>query len=162
MHKILKPAAAAHTLAALSGLAGAALAQASPVAQMNWLAGTWRSETNGSVTQEAFTPVADGELVSTLKMVRGGKPARYEMRIIRSEDGKVTFNELPFGGDLKSTQRPPAMDLISADATHVVFDGLAYEKTGDNTMTMTLEIPGRDGKATPAKINFVRVSKFAN
>ena len=162
MHKTLKTAAAALAATTLAGLAGQALAQASPVAQMNWLAGTWRSETNGSVTQEAFTPVADGELVSTLKMVRGGKPARYEMRIIRMTDGKVTFNELPFSGDLKSTEGPPTKMLISSDATHVVFDGLAYEKTGDNTMTMTLEIPGRDGKTTPAKINFTRVSKFAN
>ena len=172
MRRIFKPAVSALAAAALLGLAGEAFAGAPApagpppppnpaIAKMNWLAGTWRSDGPNPI-HEAFTPVGENELVSTLKMTRGGRTNRYEMRIIRAEGDKITFNELPFGGDLKPTQGPPTMTLVSSDDKTIKFDNLSYERTGENTMTMTLMIPGPNGTSNPSKINFTRVSKFAN
>ena len=159
MLKMLKPA-----LIALALLAGPAGAQDNPINQLGWLAGMWRADFQGGKVEDVWTPPTNGEMLSTFKMMRGGeKVERYEFRSIRMMDGKLTFQELGFAGDMKPAAGPPLAALTTIDAKHAVFGPYTFETTGPNTMTVTVgRGPGPDGKQMePLKIAYTRAMKFA-
>ena len=160
MLKILKPALPA---LALLAFAGSAAAQANPISQLGWLAGMWRAEALGGQVEDVWTPATNGEMLSTFKMMQGGKVGRYEFRSIRMIDGKLTFQELGFDGTGKAAPGPPLSPLSEIDAKHAVFGTFMFETTGPNTMTVTIQRPdpANPGKTIPTKILYTRAMKFA-
>jgi hypothetical protein len=155
MSKLTKRAA---TALAVAAVAAPALAQDNPIDQLSWLAGMWRADAMGGQVEDVWTPATNGEMLSTMKMMQGGKVGRYEFRSIRMIDGKLTFQELGFGGDMKAANGPPLSPLTTIDAKHAVFGGFMFESTGPNTMVVTVQRPAPQ----PAlKINYTRAYRFA-
>lgn len=145
-------------------LAGPAAAQPNPIAQLGWLAGMWRADALGGKVEDVWTPATNGEMLSTFKALpAGGGVGRYEFRSIRMINGKLTFQELAFGGDMKPVNGPPLSPLNEIDAKHAQFGTFTFETTGPNTMTVSLMLPDRadPSKMTRAKILYTRVRKFA-
>jgi|GEM_PF-3034853 len=156
MLKMLKPVLPLIALAAFVGPAGA---QDNPINQLGWLAGMWRADALGGKVEDVWTPPTNGEMLSTFKMMRGGdKVERYEFRSIRMLDGKLTFQELGFGGDMKPAAGPPLSPLTAIDAKHAVFGVYTFENTGPNTMTV---IVGRGPGQEPLRIAYTRAMRFA-
>ena len=146
-------------LLAIAAFAGPAAAQTNPISQLGWLAGMWRADAFGAKVEDVWTPPTNGEMLSTFKMLQAGeKVGRYEFRSIRMIDGKLTFQELGFGGDMKPAQGPPLSPLTAIDDKHAVFGGYVFENTGPNTMTVTV---ARPAPAEPLKILYTRAMKFA-
>ena len=160
MLKMLKPVL---PLLALAAFVGPAVAQDNPINQLGWLAGMWRADFQGGKVEDVWTPPTNGEMLSTMKMMNGGKVGRYEFRSIRVIDGKLTFQELGFGGDLKPANGPPLAPLTTIDAKHAVFGPYTFESTGPNTMTVIVgRGPSADGKPqAPLRILYTRAMKFA-
>jgi hypothetical protein len=155
MSKLTKRAVIALAVAAV---AAPVLAQDNPINQLGWLAGMWRAEALGGQVEDVWTPATNGEMLSTMRAVQNGKAGRYEFRSIRMIDGKLTFQELGFGGDLKPAAGPPLAALTTIDAKHAVFGPYTFETTGPNTMVVTIQRPAPAG---PMKINYTRAYKFA-
>ncbi|MEO6338923.1 MAG: DUF6265 family protein [Caulobacteraceae bacterium] len=154
MFKLTLPLAAA-----VVALAGPAAAQTNPISQLSWLAGMWRADAMGGKVEDVWTPATNGEMLSTFKALQAGdKVSRYEFRSIRMIDGKLTFQELGFGGDMKAANGPPLAPLTEIDGKHAVFGGFKFESTGPNTMTVTVTRPA---PAEPLKILYTRAMKFA-
>jgi hypothetical protein len=136
-------------------------AESGELARMQWLVGVWRSQVPGGQVEEVFEPVNNGELLSTMKMVVGGKITRYELRIIREKDGKFIFQELAFGADLATLDPGPVRTLESIDATHINFEGLKLTRTGKDTMTVNVTVHNPDGTTRVIKFESARALKFA-
>lgn len=148
---------------AVAAVAMPALAQDNPINQLAWLAGMWRADAMGGQVEDVWTPATNGEMLSTMKMMQGGKVGRYEFRSIRMIDGKLTFQELGFGGDMKAAAGPPLSPLTTIDAKHAVFGTFVFENTGPNTMTVTIQRPNPQDPSKPVatKINYTRAYKFS-
>lgn len=149
------------------GLAAVVLPNVSPAAEsgklarMQWLVGVWRSQVPNGQVEEVFEPGNNGELLSTMKMVVGGKVTRYELRSIREKDGKVIFQELAFGADLATLDPVPVRTLESIDATHINFEGLKITRTGKDAMTVNVTVPDANGTTRVINIDSARALKFA-
>ncbi|MFI4913794.1 MAG: DUF6265 family protein [Steroidobacterales bacterium] len=136
-------------------------AESGELAQMQWLVGVWRSQVPGGQVEEVFEPGNNGELLSTMKMVVGGKVTRYELRSIREKDGKIIFQELGFGADMAALDPVPVRTLESIDATHINFEGVKLTRTGEDAMTVNVTVRNPDGTTRVINFNSARALKFA-
>jgi len=149
------------------GLGAVVLPNVSPAAEsgefarMRWLVGVWRSQVPGGQIEDVFEPANNGELLSTMKLVVGGKVTRYELRSIREKDGKFIFQELAFGADLSALDPVPVRNFESTDAIHINFEGLKFTRTSKDAMTVTVTVPNLDGTTRMIKIDYARALKFA-
>ncbi len=130
---------------------------------LSWIAGVWQSEPRGGAQSEyVYVPLYNGVIVSTNFSTKDGEPTRYELRIIKGENGQVVFRELGVKPDLASAG--PVLDrpLQSADSRQLVFTDMQVIRTGPNTATMelTLHPPGGAAPRT-VTMRLHRVFKFA-
>ena len=132
-----------------------AQAPVNPLQPLSFLTGRWTSNADGEFQEEYWSPVQDGSMVGTFRVVRLGKPVFYEFWAVEVEDGKPVYKLKHFNGGLKVWEekddlvRLPVREL---DSTHVVFaneDGtlsLRYDRKGTE-LTATLRHI-KDGKSS--------------
>ncbi len=130
---------------------------------LSWIAGVWQSEPRGGAQSEyVYVPLYNGVIVSTNFSTKGGEPTRYELRIIKVENGHVVFRELGFKPDLASAGPVPERPLQSADSKRLVFTDMQVTRTGPNTATMELTIHTPGGAASrTVTLQLHRVFRFA-
>lgn len=127
---------------------------------LNWLTGVWRANVGTAQIEEVYFPAKNGEIVGTFTTTSGGKVTRYEMRSIRIDAGQIVFQGVAFGSGLQAATPLPIRKVISVNASRITFDdGLVIEKTGENTMKVTLKM------TTPlvrtVTLDFTRALMFA-
>ena len=83
----------------LSVLIGCTSAPATPdpAAEVSWLLGCWRSESEGIVTVERWQAAGDGKLVGDSRTTRGDELLASEKLTIEPIEGGYTYNSLPSG-----------------------------------------------------------------
>jgi hypothetical protein len=125
---------------ALLALAGTASA-ADTLAGVGWLAGVWQTPvTQGAQTEYVYIPLFNGQMLSTMVALRNGQATRYELRVIKLQDGQVVFRELAFKPDLSSADPVPLRPLHSATAQEITFTDMKVTRTGENSATMQLTL----------------------
>lgn len=160
-HVVGKSLAAVCLAAGLVWSGGAGAQGADPLAGLSWLTGAWQSSGPGGDIEAWYMPEHNGEILDTFTIARGGKIVRYEFRrIYVGKDGKVHWRELAWGPNLASVPKVPLMTLRHSDATHADFGRLALEKTGPNTMVLSLTLRGKDGKPQMRKFTYTRKFSF--
>ena len=110
--------------------------------ELSWLAGHWREETAGAVTEELWMPPRGGVMLGLNRSVRGEHKAGFEfLRLETDTQGGVIYLASPGGAP------PTAFRLTAADASHAVFENpehdfpkrIEYRLAGD---TLTASIAG--------------------
>lgn len=132
------------------------------LAPLAWLSGSWQGEAMGGTAVDTYEPEANGEILSTLSAAANGKVTRYEFRRTYVSGGKVIMHQVAWGPDMTPAGEVPDRTLISAGPKLIDFGAVKFERTGENTMTVTLLIPGKDGKPAPVVIRYTRVHAFKN
>jgi len=144
-------------------VASAADKDGASIGMLSWLAGVWQSEPrDGTQSEYVYAPLYNGIMVSTNLSTQDGTPTRYELRVLKEENGQVVFRELGFKADLSSAGPVPERPLQSADASRLTFTDMKITRMGPNVATLELTIHA-PGSAAPRTITLRlhRVFRFA-
>ena len=117
-----------HFVPALLGLllAAAPVSAAEPApaasASLDWLAGSWAGEKEGTVSEEHWTTGAGGTHVGLHKDVRAGRMTSFEFLRIQSDaDGKICYIASPRGA------APTTFCAIETGDRRVVFENRGHD-----------------------------------
>lgn len=133
----------------------------SPAATLNdiaWLAGHWRGDAFGGITEEVWTPALGGSMMGSFKLVSDGKVRFYELVTITEEAGTLMLRLKHFHGDLKGwEEKDKTIDfpLVKVDGNRVYFDGMTFERTSDKEMVVFVMI-GQKGKEEEVRFPYKR------
>jgi hypothetical protein len=146
-----------------SSVASAAGKDSGSIGVLSWIAGVWQSEpSDGAQSEYVYAPLYNGIMVSTNFSTKNGTPTRYELRIIKEENGRVVFRELGFKPDLSSTGPVPERPLQSADTRQLTFTDMKVTRTGPNVAILELTIHAPIGGAPrTVTLRLHRVFRFS-
>lgn len=102
--------------------------------QVSWIAGHWKGEAFGGVTEEIWSPPLGDSMMFSFKLVSENKVVFYELGGIRQIDNTLIFQLKHFGNDFKGwEEKDETIDakLIKIDGNRVYFEGFTFEKVND-------------------------------
>lgn len=130
------------------------------IARLGWLAGSWRMEKAGRLTDEHWMAPAGGVMLGMARNVAKGRVLSHEFTQIREgPGGELFFIAQPSG------QKEAAFRLVSLTDTAVVFENkehdfpqtVSYSLQPDGTMLASIEGPGPDGTTKRIEYPYKRV-----
>ena len=86
-----------------------------------WLAGHWREETPGAVTEELWMPPRGGVMLGLNRSVRGERKAGFEFLRLEADKEGVVYLASPGGAP------PTPFRLTTSDASHAVFENPGHD-----------------------------------
>ena len=127
-----------------------------------WIAGTWKGEAFGGVTEEIWSEPSGGSMMATFKLIADGEVSFYEIEIIREIKNSLILQLKHFDGELKGWEtRDETVDfpLEYLTETKVVFKGMTFEKVGHTKMNIFVDIKTEEGEVEVVEFNYLRVEK---
>jgi len=120
------------------------------VADLGWLAGTWRGGAGQSTWESCYSSAEGGEVVSASKEIRGGRVVTCDFERFWDKKGTVVLSPFPHGR--KSPHDFPAVEL-DPKAQKAVFENAAndfprkftYHRAAPDRLVITLEGEGKGG-----------------
>lgn len=138
---------------------GAATSPAATLKQVEWLAGHWRGEAFGGSTEEIWSPALGGSMMCSFKLVKDNKVSFYEFVTMIEEAGSLVVRLKHFHSDLKGwEEKDKTIDfpLVKIDGKRAYFDGMTFENTGPNDLTIYVMI-GKKGEEKEMPFLYKRV-----
>jgi hypothetical protein len=86
-----------------------------PVADVGWLSGGWKMETNGKLIEEQWTTPAGGSMLGVSRTIKNGKMVAFEFLRIEQREGSLVYIAQPQG------DKPTEFRLIESTANEFVF-----------------------------------------
>ena len=131
------------------------------LARLGWLAGIWRQEKGGKLTDESWLPPAGGVMLGMIRTVAKGRLVDYGYRQIREGPGGELFYVLQPPG------QPEAAYLVgSLTDTEAVFENtehdyprkITYTLQGDGLLLAVFEGTGPEGETKVTEFSYRRIS----
>lgn len=123
----------------------------------HWLAGHWRVEADGSVTDEVWLAPAQG-IMTGMSRTHGGNKPFFEFVRIEQRGDVLVYIAQPRGGAATEFRaiRVDADSVTFENATHDFPQRVVYERRGSDGLAARIE--GRvDGKARSERWDYRRV-----
>jgi hypothetical protein len=123
----MKPALLLAMCALPFSVSPGAPAQAAPKASalaledVAWLAGHWREQAEGAVTEELWMPPRGGVMLGLNRGLQGERKASFEYLRLETDAQGVVYQASPGGA------APTPFRLTAADASHAVFENPAHD-----------------------------------
>jgi len=137
---------------AASGAAAQEKSSSAKVADLAWLAGTWRSDDDHGLVEEHWLPPASGGMAGVFRMARGGKVSLYEVLAIETgPDGTPVMLIRHFGPGLEPWKSEagatPSWTLTESGKGKAVFSNpaipfprsISYELDGKDAVVVRLD-----------------------
>jgi hypothetical protein len=152
-------------------LAGPGLAQqtrtASPgadppparLADLAWLAGTWRGEGITGPAREVYLKPMGGQMAGHFSQMRADGIWFYEIVTIVEKGASLEYRLRHFNADLTGWEEKDgvrAFPLVAAADNAWYFDGLTIRRDGDDGMIGAVLIQNRDGTTREAVFHYRR------
>lgn len=118
---------------------------------IRWIAGTWKGEAFGGVTEEIWSEPSGGSMMATFKLIVDGKVQFYEIETITEENNSLILRLKHFNNDLKGWEtKDETVDfpLISVTKNNAIFEGMTFESIDENNMIVYVAIGQKDGATT--------------
>ncbi|WP_323788007.1 DUF6265 family protein [Psychroserpens sp.] len=122
-----------------------------------WIAGNWKGEAFGGITEENWSEPSSGSMMATFKLINNGKVSFYEIEIIREVENTLVLQLKHFDNDLKGWEtKNETVDFPLKEITvnRVVFEGMTFEKVSDNEMNVFVDIKTDSGEVEIVKFNY--------
>lgn len=132
--------------AAATAWAGAAFAEPS-IADASWLAGRWVGEGLGGSIEETWAPAAGGQMVGHFQLVKGGKPAFYEIMLLDAQPAGLRLRVKHFNSDFTAWEDKGdwhSFEPVAVAPDLLKFKGLTFDRKGDQ-LTITVTFKKKDG-----------------
>ncbi|WP_330444545.1 DUF6265 family protein [Flavivirga abyssicola] len=126
---------------------------------ISWIAGNWKGEAFGGQTEENWSEPSGGSMMATFKLINDGKVSFYETEIIREVENTLILQLKHFNNDLKGWEtKDETVDFPLKEITKnkVIFEGMSFEKVGDNEMNVYVDIKQKNGSIETVKFNYTK------
>jgi len=124
-----------------------------------WISGNWKGEAFGGKTEENWSEPSGGSMMATFKLINKGKITFYEIEIIREVENTLILQLKHFNYDLKGWEtKDETVDfpLKEITPTKVIFEGMSFEKVGENEMNIYVDLHQKDGSIETTKFNYTK------
>ncbi len=131
---------------------------------IGWLAGHWRGEAFGGITEEVWTPPLGGSMMSAFKLVVDGKIKFYEFVTIAEENETLLLRLKHFHADMKGWEEKNVTQdfcLVRVTPDTIYFEGFTIERVSGDEMNMYVVL-GANGQQEEMKFNYHRVTADGN
>ena len=146
---------AQNTLALTEGT----LSPKADLSALSWMEGHWKGGAFGGIAEEIWAPPLGGSMMFVFKLVVDEQVSFYEIWHVKEVDETLVFELKHFHGDLKGWEEKDEVQsfkLIKAEADRVYFDGLTFEKIGQDEVNIYVVIGDEDGGTEEVKFNYKR------
>ena len=149
----LKTSFAQHTLSLLEN-------HESPntsIEEVAWIAGHWRGEAFGGITEEIWSPPLGNAMVASFRLIVNDEVSFYEIETITEENESLVLRLKHFHADLKGwEEKDETVDfpLVKVEHDKVYFDGMTFEKVSDSEMNVYVVIEDKEGHAQEMKFSY--------
>jgi hypothetical protein len=123
-----------------------------------WIAGQWRGEALGGVVEENWSRPFGGSMMAAFKLTVNGQVRFYELETIVEVDDTLLLRLKHFSADLHGWEaRDETVDfrLVKVTDDRVYFDGMTFEKVGNDEMNVYVVIGDR-GEEKETKFTYRR------
>lgn len=138
--------------------------QVSPEAnieQVAWISSQWKGEVWGGDIEEVWTHPHGNAMMGSFRFVSDGKAEFYEIMAITEEKGSLMLRIKHFHGSLKGWEEKDETNdfpLVAIDGNRVYFQGLTFERTNEDTMTVFVILENEQGSEEEMDFTYRRVS----
>jgi len=132
------------------------------LSQVSWIAGHWKGEAFGGITEEIWSPPLGDSMMFSFKLVNDGKVIFYELGGIRQVDDTLIFQLKHFGNDFKGwEEKDETVDakLIKIDSNGAYFDQFTFERIRDTEINIYVVIE-ENGQTEEVKFNYKKTNDF--
>ena len=132
------------------------------LSQVSWIAGHWKGEAFGGITEEIWSPPLGDSMMFSFKLVNDGKVIFYELGGIRQVDDTLIFQLKHFGNDFKGwEEKDETVDakLIKIDNNCAYFDQFTFERISETEINIYVVIE-ENGQTEEVKFNYKKTNDF--
>jgi len=118
---------------------------------IRWIAGNWKGEAFGGITEENWSEPSGGSMMATFKLIVDGKVNFYEIETISEVNNSLLLRLKHFGNDLKGWEtKDETVDfpLIKVTKTNAIFEGMTFSQIDENNMIVYVAIGQKDGSTS--------------
>ncbi|PTX62092.1 hypothetical protein C8N46_103190 [Kordia periserrulae] len=115
---------------------------------IRWIAGNWKGEAFGGITEENWSEPSGGSMMATFKLIVDGKVNFYEIETISEVNNSLLLRLKHFNNDLKGWEtKDETVDfpLIKVTPNKAIFEGMIFESVDANNMIVYVTIGQKDG-----------------
>jgi len=126
---------------------------------ITWISGTWHGEAFGGKIEEIWSKPSGGSMMASFKLINDGTVSFYEIEIIREVENSLLLQLKHFDGELKGWEtKDETIDfpLKQITPTKVTFEGMIFEKVGDDKMNIFVDIKNENGDVEIVEFNYFR------
>ncbi|WP_051437445.1 DUF6265 family protein [Olleya marilimosa] len=126
------------------------------LSQVSWIAGHWKGEAFGGITEEIWSPPLGDSMMFSFKLINDGKVIFYELGGIRQVDDTLIFQLKHFGNDFKGwEEKDETVDakLIKIDNNRAYFDQFTFERISETEINIYVVIE-ENGQTEEVKFNY--------
>lgn len=126
---------------------------------IEWLAGHWKGEAFGGITEELWAPPLGGSMMGSFKLVNDGQVTFYELMTIVEENESLVMRLKHFDGQLKGWEEKDEthdFKLVKVTTNKVFFEGFTVERLSQDEIIIYVVIED-GGKKEEMKFPYKRV-----
>lgn len=126
---------------------------------IRWIAGNWKGEAFGGITEENWSEPSGGSMMATFKLINDGKVSFYEIETISEVNNSLLLRLKHFNNDLKGWEtKDETVDfpLIRVTKNKAIFEGMIFESVDENNMIVYVAIEQKDGKTITIPFNYTK------
>ena len=131
------------------------------LSEIAWMAGHWKGEAFGGITEEIWSPPLGGSMMFSFKLVVDGEIGFYELGHIRQVDETLVYELKHFHGDLKGWEEKDEVQsfkFVKIEDDRAYFEGFTFEQVSDNEINIYALIEDGDTGTDEVRFNFTRMS----
>jgi hypothetical protein len=124
-----------------------------------WIAGHWAGEALGGWCEEVWSEPQAGAMMGMFRHIRENKATFYEFVMIAPKDSNLVMRVKHFNPDLTGwEEKDKSEDFPLVKVLHqtAYFDGLTYQKEGDDDLIIYLVFKQKDGNFREEKFRYKR------
>lgn len=129
------------------------------IERLDWMAGHWVGEAFGGVCEEIWSPESGGTMLGMFKVVAQGEVRFTElMSIVPGSDGPRLLVK-HFNADMTGWEEKDKViefPFVSMGEQRVAFDGITYERTGENSLQISVTLSHGEGESEVLVIDCVK------
>lgn len=131
------------------------------IVEMAWLAGHWKGEGLGGISEEVWSPPAAGSMMGVYRSIRDGKVQFYEIVTIVEEKNTLVLRLKHFDKDLHGwEEKEETVDfpLVKMNPNIAYFDGFTIERVDDANMRIYVVIGQKGEEPKEAEFVYTRLN----
>ncbi|WP_430412635.1 DUF6265 family protein [Kordia sp.] len=126
---------------------------------IRWIAGNWKGEAFGGITEENWSEPSGGSMMATFKLIVDGKVNFYEIETISEVNNSLLLRLKHFNNELKGWEtKDETVDfpLIKITKNKAIFEGMTFESIDKNNMIVYVAINQKNGATAIVPFSYTK------